>query len=254
MPICSGCSVELDDKRLFCKQCKGFYDLSCANILEKDFKKFTSEEKSCWICAFCKSKNRKGGDNTNTPVRSNSAPKLVEEDRSAHVTLRSRDRQRGLSGLPVPPPDQDVGHTGCVRMEELKDLIAKEIKENLYSSMFSIISTKLEPQLKTIREELADYSQAMKFFNDKFEEIVTKQSEYVDKVKTLEAENQFLRDHVEKINQRLKQIEDNARSTNIEIQCLPENRSENLITTVQQLGNVVKCPQRLILRKQEGAL
>ncbi|KAG7307855.1 hypothetical protein JYU34_006460 [Plutella xylostella] len=127
-------------------------------------------------------------------------------------------------------------------MEELKDLIAKEIKENLYSSMFSIISTKLEPQLKTIREELADYSHAMKFFNDKFEEIVTKQSEYVDKVKTLEAENQFLRDHVEKINQRLKQIEDNARSTNIEIQCLPENRSENLITTVQQLGNVVKCP------------
>ncbi|KAG7299953.1 hypothetical protein JYU34_016980 [Plutella xylostella] len=241
MPVCSGCTVELGEKKLFCKQCKGFYDLSCANVLEKDYNKFTLDEKTCWICAFCKSKNRKGGDNSNTPVRSSSALKPTEEDRAAHVTLRSRDRQRGLSG-PPPPADHDVGHTGCVRIEELKDLIAKEIKENLNSSMIGIISTKLEPQLKNIREELADYSQAMKFFNEKFEEMVIRQGEYIDKVKTLEKDNQFLRDHVEKLNQRLKQIEDNARSANVEIQCLPENRSENLVSTVQQLGNVVKCP------------
>lgn len=37
-------------------------------------------------------------------------------------------------------------------------------------------------------------------------------------------------------------MEQLSRTNNLEIQCVPEHKSENLYSTVQQLANTIKCP------------
>ncbi|KAL4716157.1 hypothetical protein ACJJTC_013934 [Scirpophaga incertulas] len=41
---------------------------------------------------------------------------------------------------------------------------------------------------------------------------------------------------------RLNQVEQISRSNNIELQCVPENKNENLYSIVQQLSKTIKCP------------
>lgn len=60
-----------------------------------------------------------------------------------------------------------------------------------------------------------------------------------DQYLKLEDENRALRSTVQDLSTRLGLVEQQSRQNNIEITGLPENRSENLITTVMQLNNIV---------------
>lgn len=43
------------------------------------------------------------------------------------------------------------------------------------------------------------------------------------------------------LSHRINYLEQQTRSNNLELQCLPENKQENLYTVVKQLGSVVGC-------------
>lgn len=57
----------------------------------------------------------------------------------------------------------------------------------------------------------------------------------------LQKEYSVLQSNVKDLNSRINTLEQNARSANIEIQCVPERKSENLVHIVTQLGAVVGC-------------
>ncbi|XP_013163289.1 PREDICTED: uncharacterized protein LOC106114571 [Papilio xuthus] len=60
-----------------------------------------------------------------------------------------------------------------------------------------------------------------------------------DQYLKLEVENRVLRSTVQDLSTRLTFVEQQSRQNNIEITGLPENKSENLITTVVQLKSIV---------------
>lgn len=61
-------------------------------------------------------------------------------------------------------------------------------------------------------------------------------------ISSLEKKNDSLTQQVMTLNDRLGLVEQHMRSTNLEINGIPEHRTENLIKTIEQLGSVVDNP------------
>ncbi|XP_075990333.1 uncharacterized protein LOC142985985 [Anticarsia gemmatalis] len=58
----------------------------------------------------------------------------------------------------------------------------------------------------------------------------------------LKKENESLRIELNILSSRVRTMDQLSRSSNLELQCVPEHKSENLLNTVKQLGRVVNCP------------
>lgn len=61
------------------------------------------------------------------------------------------------------------------------------------------------------------------------------------KVRSLEGENSRLLSVVSDLTRKVEQMEQLSRSCNIEVQCVPESKTENLLTTLNQLLRTVSC-------------
>ncbi|CAH2093515.1 unnamed protein product [Euphydryas editha] len=88
---------------------------------------------------------------------------------------------------------------------------------------------------------MADMRSSMDFMNSKLESLLKEHEETKKEMVELQKENSVLKSNVKDLNARVNALEQSARSTNVEIQCVPERRSENLVQIVTQLGAVVGC-------------
>ncbi|XP_045450618.1 uncharacterized protein LOC123659445 [Melitaea cinxia] len=102
--------------------------------------------------------------------------------------------------------------------------------------------------MKSVKEEMSDMRNSMDFMNSKFESLLKEHKETKKVMVELQKENSVLQSNVRDLNARINTLEQNARSANVEIQCVPERKSENLVHIVTQLGAVVGCavPQEQI--------
>ncbi|KPJ09964.1 Ankyrin repeat domain-containing protein 29 [Papilio machaon] len=85
---CAACLSELKDtSAMYCTCCKDKFHLLCLNLSQKEYNALTEDSIAKWTCDMCRSKGRKGGDKTNTPVRvRTSSPQLN------FVTQRNKSR------------------------------------------------------------------------------------------------------------------------------------------------------------------
>ncbi|CAG9795780.1 unnamed protein product [Diatraea saccharalis] len=75
--------------------------------------------------------------------------------------------------------------------------------------------------------------------NQKFEKIKNNQETIVKSQKELQAENVKLKETIGNLNARIDYLEQQARSSNLEIQCVPERKIEDLSNIITQLGKTV---------------
>ncbi|KAL4711648.1 hypothetical protein ACJJTC_011356 [Scirpophaga incertulas] len=129
------------------------------------------------------------------------------------------------------------GHC-CVSEERLQSIIALEVSSILKSTIKEQVTT----ELKNIREQIYSFQDSMAFFNKQFEEIRTALSEKDSLITDLKAENERLKSATSDLTQRLNIVEVHLRESNIEINGIPEHRSENLVDTIIQLGKIVDTP------------
>ncbi|XP_072945728.1 uncharacterized protein [Epargyreus clarus] len=61
-------------------------------------------------------------------------------------------------------------------------------------------------------------------------------------INSLVSKNDYLSSQVKNLTDRLGLVEQNVRATNVEINGIPEHKSENLVRTIQQLGTIVRNP------------
>ncbi|XP_022824858.1 uncharacterized protein LOC111355305 [Spodoptera litura] len=99
------------------------------------------------------------------------------------------------------------------------------------------ISRELEP----LRLEMQGMRDSMSFMNEKFEEIRKKQEISNERIMNLEAENAELKAAMGGMSERFVNLEQQSRSNNLEVQCVPENKNENVYKIITQLARVVKC-------------
>lgn len=229
---CAGCPNLLKGVNLLlCCRCPDKYHYSCVNFTKDDYTHFTKEFKDTWVCPSCRCKEPKRGDNSNTPIRcpaSTSSNKKTENLGSSHenVTLRSKARTAS-SAVCVEATGKNCG---CISPELLRDIIREELDRKLTTTISEI-------QLK-----LTTIDECLTFYNTDQEQAKLEIQEHKSRIQKLESENERLRNSTQDLSRRLQQLDQLSRANNIELQCVPEHKNENLYNTVQQLADVIKCP------------
>lgn len=216
---CCGVNNSNDDF-IECKVCGKAFHIACVTSSEAK----SCDEDSQWSCPMCSIKRPKGSNNDNTPVRFN-----------PNITLRSSKRPALQS-----PPKSDSGLTNDDVRSIVQDVMEKEMNA-LLSKLNTSLGAHLARELKCIKEEIKDMKDSMNFMNEKYEEVLKEHSDAKNKIAALEEQNSNLNSIVKELNSRLNSIEQNARSNNVEIQCVPERKDENLSTIIGNLSGVVNC-------------
>lgn len=214
--VCAGCMSKLNDdsNSMTCSRCKAKYHNLCLNFTETDSKAMSNEFKSKWVCSVCYGKERKGGDNTNTPVRATPSP---QQD---YVTQRTKARS--------------APNCSCLSANHIRDIIREEL-QLLFKQL-------IHPQILEVKNAVTSLEESMSHLTEDLNAIKSKHIALETEISTIKVENESLRAANQSLSSRLAQLDQHLRSSNIEIQCLPENKQENLISTVQQLGKIIKCP------------
>lgn len=239
---CAGCLHKLLDKTfLSCCLCNDSYDLVCANITRQRFNAMDKELKVKWSCPGCRVKVRKG-DNTNTPIQ----PKTVEQrtfsdervsvenfmDSDAFDNVTQRKKTSVKQSSPTIEP-------------ELLSVIRSEIQSSIRSSLKSAIESTLGSDLSAIKDELRvlqDLKTGIEFLSNEYDRIKSDLMSSEETIKNLTKDNNTLKGRVDELSGRLNLIEQHARETNVEINGIPENKSENIVSVVKQLCSAVSTP------------
>lgn len=230
MKNCAACRNEIDgrnDEYKKCSRCYAFYHLLCINSAGDSLS-------GDWMCPECLRKLPKG-DNTETPLRlasTNLAPLNVNTNKRTNAKRKNINRS--------PPSDREVEERSdnpAALSSDLRQIIREEVSKAVKGGISGLNS-----QLIEVCEQMKGFHESMNFFNDQFEKLSSEISCYKENIKILTKENESLRAEMNTLGQRLNQIDQASRTCNLELQCVPENKAENLMTIVKQLCNVIKCP------------
>lgn len=234
---CVSCKspIPTNDNYLSCHGCKQKYDLQCANLSPKRFKKMSQDVKIKWRCFECKSSQPKQ-DNTNTPpVRSSHLPKLAvagEDDKElaadgSNVTMR-RKADVGLSTIEY------------MTEEKFREIWKNEMKIEMESMLETTIKKSVSSQLKSINTQCTGFQESVSYISTQYEDLKKDNAElkkllgtYSLELKNLKEENRHLRENLGTVSSRIKVLEEEnmkqqqwVRLQNIEITGIPENKEE----------------------------
>lgn len=232
--LCSACMREIKDNNFVkCIACKEFCHLLCVTTKGKKICKDPN-----WTCPNCISKKPKG-DNTNTPIR---CADYDNQSSPSWVTQRSQSK-----GKLSPSLSEDKSVCRCLSREDIRDILQSEVRQVLAVEIADLIKSTITPQLREIdtdifalKNEIATFRESMEFINSKFEDIRTEMNSKFELTTRLQKEITELNAANKELNHRLTDMEQHTRATNIELQCIPEHRSENLISLTKQLAKTVK--------------
>lgn len=227
--ICSGCKNTLPKKEyMICSACKLGYDLLCANVSSKRFSQMDVNYKNKWNCHECRSKVPKT-DNSNTPVRATSRAVASDEEcipdqgEETNVTMRTK-KQHLKSDNNDPYLTEDM----------LRRILNQEMTE--------IITCLVSQHLANLNHQISEFQESLSFFSKQYDVLMQTVNEKTETINNLVSKNENLTTQVKNLQERLGLIEQNMRVSNVEISGIPEHKSENLIKTVEQLGNIVESP------------
>lgn len=218
---CDCCSEAImeGDSVVNCSGCKKPYHSACFNTILSG--NLQADEQQNWLCPSCKPRISNAD---HTPIRN----KQVQD--STNVTRRKK-------GTPVAPVITDEGP---VTSSEVSNIIKNEIN-NLTRHLNQTLASYVNKELKVIKDVVDEIKQGMNFMNEKYEEMKAEISSKLNIVHEVQKENEQLKATVNDLNMRLNQVEQQARSSNLEIQCLPEFKSENLVSTVMNISKIISC-------------
>lgn len=238
---CDGCHEPVELNRFMtCFQCKAYYDLLCANIRQERFNCMSTEEKQTWICQYCCSKAPKG-DNTNTPIRQNQETAMrggnsATIDRSAgwddrvNVTLRYKNTKN-------PDVARETEDMHPDMEKRLRAIIRSEFQATLQITMEKLIAKEMQP----VNKMLMEFRESVDFFNNKYEELRSIVEARNASIHKLEVHTTELQSTVTDLTQRLNRAEQHLRENNVEINGVPEHKSENLVSAIMQLSSTVNA-------------
>lgn len=248
---CGGCRNVINSLEfLDCCKCKSRFDIYCVNIPSSNFYLMDHAYKSTWICPECSCKQLKT-DNTNTPARPainasnprrSPARKLTSSPKSIPKTHANQNTPSDVMNVTLRkkaslPMSTSNSHERCFNEDTLRGII----KEELAAAVKSSFKDLLTDQLKNIQGEISAFKVSFGFFNEQFEEFKKRFDEKDTIINQLRSDNTNLQQSVIDLTTRLYNVEQNMRESNVEINGLPEDKSENLVETLKNIAKVTSC-------------
>ncbi|CAG4982136.1 unnamed protein product [Colias eurytheme] len=208
--------IDINEEYIHCIKCKKSFHCKCMNLDS------TTCEPTAWICPICVSQTPKTKNNDNTPVRFN-----------PNITVRGNKRQ----ALQSPPG------TSTTMAEDSVRAIIQEVIGNQFDTLIGKFTAAmkdiLNSELKSMREEIKDIRDSVSFMSLQYEDILKDRKEDQAIIKKLQEQNDVLSATLKDVSSRLNNLEQQARANNIELQCVPQKKNENLIEIVKEIGKVI---------------
>ncbi|XP_053623349.1 uncharacterized protein LOC128682569 [Plodia interpunctella] len=218
---CAGCfaSVTLDDS-ITCaaKSCKKSFHLLCTKTT-----KLTSHQRKNWTCPECNAAAKKGGDNSQTPVKT-----------CDNVTIRNKSVRTDTCS-PVSP---------TFNIDDIRDVIREElnkVKKCIITELEESLRHMVKSELKKMSETITCLENSVSFVTEEYDNIKKDLVSKTTMIQQLRTENNNLIETVKNMSTKLENMEQHNRSCNIEIQCVPEHNNENLPSVIKQLSKTVSC-------------
>ncbi|CAH0727205.1 unnamed protein product, partial [Brenthis ino] len=211
-------AVLVTQKRIKCIKCQTQCHLECTNPTSSN-KSVLSRGK--WICLLCTSTANKGGNNTRTPP-------------SCEETINKEVNNTQILSTPSTSTE---GPQYLNKNSDFLLAIRDEVKE--------AVSRTIGGELSKIREELnglQNIKVSIDYLSSLFESVKQELEEAKTEIFNLKKENSNLKEIIATNNSTINFLEKESRSSNIELHCVPEFRSENLVKVVEQIGNIIKVP------------
>lgn len=252
---CLGCKRAISKSELLsCITCKACYHYQCLNFDPSYFKSNIQELYRSWRCHLCANVTRRNRDD-NTPVgspyRSNNIPVATTSSlTTSHLADMSCDESfSNTSSRSVESSDQcaqavtqTVDQEATITMRQFSQLI--DLKLNDIRATLSLeIHEKVKSEIKAVTDTMKqDFSQTTDFLSSEQTDLKRNLNQASQRILELEAQKASLQSDMAKLEGRLCQIEKSSRCCNLEVQCIPERRNENLLTLFKKLCEQIKSP------------
>lgn len=216
----------LDEKSIKCYLCSKLYHHACVSLSK-------SPDKSAvpWKCPACLICSSKAAKKDSTPIRNIST---------------SRGSKRAAIGPPS-PSQRSPSPPSTLRpqdKDELQRLIQDTIKTELNNILVKFNKTTestISKELQAVKKDMQEIVESISFINDRFEVFEKNIHSTTALVKKLESENAELKNTVNDLTMRITNLEQQSRFNNLEVQCVPEKKNENVYEIVTKIGQVVNC-------------
>lgn len=245
---CKACKKTVKTKDFMkCRLCLGKYHRECLAIEVKQFRAYTEEYKSTWVCLICTNVTRRARSTDNTPVRRNDLPVGSEDQMNMSCDIEYDQSTSNVSptlSLAAAP----TGISEAITLESISALLDRKLKTSLLDFKESIrkalredikemVKSEIEAAIRLVKD---DFSVTTDFICDEQKTLRTDINKNSETIKHLEREKAQLQSELDRLNARLTGIEKISRSCNIEIQAVPERKNENLVGLLKKLCNTVK--------------
>lgn len=213
---------------IVCSLCSKRYHYACITTTNIKYEEVSSEFKENWLCPEC-NRPSAGLDNSNTPVRAALTQVFDKSDYSSHVTVRNKHKTSKA-------PDTNLY---SLTPNDVRQIIREELN-TIFNSFKLEIETQLSNKISEILCDLGKVTESISFMEKEYEEVRREMQHKIETINNLESENKNLRCYIQEVDSRLSQMERHSRASNVEIQCVPEHKNENLVTIVKQLAHTLK--------------
>lgn len=186
------------------------------------------------------------------PLNRTPPPPSVQEEAgndantgSQHVNTRERAAKRPAVGSPNPNTTSAASSEGPLTTSQVRDIVQEVIGREISTFMQQFNNTFrdiLNTELKPIKDDVQELTKAVDHMSSQYDDILKEQENTKEKMKLLETENRSLNVAVDDLKRRVNQMEQYSRSNNVEIQCVPERKNENLLSIITKLCELVNCP------------
>ncbi|CAH0718713.1 unnamed protein product, partial [Brenthis ino] len=223
---CPTCANKvLKKSSLACVECKNYFHLQCAGHNESQLSSLTTQFKSTWRCPICVNQRKKGGNSANVLVRglSQTSPSSCTETSTVNASPQATCSK-------------------CLNTTKLDEITLASIKNEINKSVTEAIHAVhnvLEAKFTDLINKVSDLTSTVEFFSNKYDELKSRLDSRDKEVVELLTQNRVLEETVKDLGFRLSSLEQHSRECNVEINGLPEFKSENLVQTVLQIGKTV---------------
>lgn len=243
---CEACRKRITGEEVLrCIQCITPYHYVCLNITPVYYKANLGELRKSWICPLCINITRRKGSNCNTPVRK----QITNMDES---NMSCEDFTINETTVDVSRPVMDTventatssgyAPAASITLDQFSRLLDSKLDTKLESFQISLT--------KTIRKEVSDQMAKLKseftattdFLAEEQKDVKAELKTLSDRVRKLEDEKIQLQSELSQMNKTLQILDKSSRNCNIEIQSVPEKRSENLLNALKKLSEAINCP------------
>ncbi|VVD05230.1 unnamed protein product, partial [Leptidea sinapis] len=199
--------------------------VSCALLYHSECVKYndvTPSNRATWVCPSCTARKPKY-DNSNTPFQG------------------SNRKQQTPDNATVLPPL--LGMTSGQNQEVINEIrnLRREMKEHFENQQTCL--NKFDAKLIEVQkeEEVDELTKSVQYLSNAYDDQIGLNEESKKILSNLNVVNQNLRSQMTELNSKIDHLEQQARDCNIELQCIPEIKNENILTIIQQMASVVSC-------------